>query len=731
MTLAYGFAFLSLCVVGCFILIKYAGKIKDIVKGSIRRKIALTFAAVAFTTSAIGLYFGYLGSYHLLKTIVSESIYHESFLLSRAVERIISEEIEDVRTYTDILLPSELSKNTVSPTAGMTEREKQKYFSEMDNKWEQASPEGSLHEQYLDSDISRSLEKAVKEDTGLLELFVTDAPGGLIAASGKTSGFYQGDELWWQRAIELEKNEFFIGGIEFDDSSGAYGITAALCLYNDNGDKTGVVKAVLDAKRLFKPLQSLGADQKKRIYIIDLKGDELFSPLFEGGLAQESPVIKEQFKGLIESGKSFDTLNLKGEINAKSFVAVQKIHNDFLRSSEVKWRFVMVQKNSEVFLPLKLLLIQAAVLAIVLLILLSAGIYFLSGYLSGPIKKFNTSVSRISAGNREHRVEIHTGDEIEELADNFNKMVDALVRTTVSLDELMAEVNERKRIEGELQESREYLKQKTTDLEAALEESSKTRSRMISMLDDNNQTRLKLEQSLKELKETQKMLIQSEKLVSLGHLVSEMAHEVNNPLMIISSRIQLMQMGDLKPEDREDSLGIIEKQCYRARDIIQRLLKFSKPSTTGSEEIDVNVPIEEALNLLEHQYMLENISIERNYAKDLPPVKLNKNEIEEVFLNLMKNAAEAMPDGGKITVTTSRFKDKVRVVFKDTGEGIPQRIINNIFDPFFTTKKEGTGLGLSVCYGIIKGHRGSLDYESVKGEGTSAVITLPRADKTS
>ncbi|MDP8299621.1 MAG: PAS domain S-box protein [Candidatus Tantalella remota] len=235
-----------------------------------------------------------------------------------------------------------------------------------------------------------------------------------------------------------------------------------------------------------------------------------------------------------------------------------------------------------------------------------------------------------------------------------------------------------------------------------------------------------LEDKLVELKEMQSMLVQSEKLASLGRLVSDMAHEVNNPLMVISGRAQLTLMDyQDNPSDVEENMKIVVDQCQRAKEIIQRLLLFSKPSRGERKETDINGNVHLVVELIGHQYLLEDITIEEKYDTSISRIRIDEKQMHEVFMNLIKNSAEAMPDGGKITVTTSQDEDDVFVTVADNGEGISKEAMSKIFDPFFTTKEQGTGLGVSVCYGILKSHGGELRYSSDPGKGTTAVVTLP------
>ena len=269
-------------------------------------------------------------------------------------------------------------------------------------------------------------------------------------------------------------------------------------------------------------------------------------------------------------------------------------------------------------------------------------------------------------------------------------------------------------------------KQAEEKLNQALREAVKSHGIMLSMLNDNNQIREKLEKNLKELKETQGMLVQSEKLASLGSLVSDMAHEVNNPLMIISGNAQLSLMEDFKGRPHlKESFQVIKEECTRAKDIIRRLLVFSKPSKGEIKAVDINKSLDFVVKLLEHQYSLSDIKITKKYTASLPKIEIDEKQMHEVFMNLLKNSEEAMPKGGTITISTSKKDDNIHINFKDTGIGISQKVIKKIFDPFFTTKESGTGLGLSVCYGIVKAHGGEIIYESKMGKGTAAVILLP------
>ena len=216
-----------------------------------------------------------------------------------------------------------------------------------------------------------------------------------------------------------------------------------------------------------------------------------------------------------------------------------------------------------------------------------------------------------------------------------------------------------------------------------------------------------------------------QRLAQLGTLVSHMAHEVNNPLMVISGRAQLSLMEEIQNQEVKDNLEVVLKECKRAKDIIQRLLRFSRPSKGELKEVDINKSLEEVVSLLAHQFKLENVNILSEITPNLSPIRGDEKQLQEVFMNLLTNAQDAIAGEGSVKIKAKEKDGFIKITFEDTGEGISKKVLEKIFDPFFTTKKEGTGLGLAICYGIIKAHNGSLEFKSIEGKGATAIILLP------
>ena len=224
---------------------------------------------------------------------------------------------------------------------------------------------------------------------------------------------------------------------------------------------------------------------------------------------------------------------------------------------------------------------------------------------------------------------------------------------------------------------------------------------------------------------------QAEKLAALGTLSAGLAHELNNPVGIISSRIDLMlqeaeELG-LPPQVRQD-LEVLHRHSQRVSRIARGLLSFARQSPGDRGLLDLNRVVEDTMLLLEKQVSKEGITVRRSLARDLPPMQGDPNALQQVVLNLLTNARDAMRDGGEIRIETGTVAGRpgwLRLVVADNGPGIPLDRLPRIFDPFYTTKAQGTGLGLSVSYGIVREHQGTIDVQSQPGKGTTFTLTFP------
>ena len=231
----------------------------------------------------------------------------------------------------------------------------------------------------------------------------------------------------------------------------------------------------------------------------------------------------------------------------------------------------------------------------------------------------------------------------------------------------------------------------------------------------------------RELREIQQALLQSEKLAAMGRLTSQIAHELNNPIYGIMNTLELLKT-EIPPESkRRRILELSLSEIQRLSEMLRNMLSFSKPEEETRKRLSLNELLEGILLMMERQMRESNIRVVLDLDHQIPEVMASTNQMRQVMLNMFKNAKEAMPHGGILTVRTAKEDQKVSVHIQDTGVGIPEEIRNKIFEAFFTTKQKvkGVGLGLSVCYGIIKDHGGEIRVESEEGKGTTFIISFP------
>jgi two-component system NtrC family sensor kinase len=325
--------------------------------------------------------------------------------------------------------------------------------------------------------------------------------------------------------------------------------------------------------------------------------------------------------------------------------------------------------------------------AMVLLILTILFVSLQRGVIA-PVRKLVRGTKRVAEGDLGHMITVRNKDEIGSLAASFNQMTSSLADTRAELASLVETLEDR------------------------------------------------VERRTKALKEAQAQLVQSEKLASLGKLAASIAHEINNPLSGILTYVKLIARKLKEQEDQEavaadlQSLALVERETGRCISIVKNLLDFARQRQPSFEAVDLNVVILEALSLVGNQMSLGGIAVEED-LDELPAVWADFSQLRQALVNIILNACQAMATGGTITVASRSLAGEkmVEVKISDTGVGIPPEVLSSIFDPFFTTREDGTGLGLSVVYGIVEVHRGNIDIKSEVGKGTSVIVRFPVADE--
>lgn len=376
-----------------------------------------------------------------------------------------------------------------------------------------------------------------------------------------------------------------------------------------------------------------------------------------------------------DSRRAADKLRLFREINQQSEEASTRLQR---MSSALLLRVESLQRKSQEVSRRAISLIVASITLVVVLAVLMA--YFISRRLLRPVQALLVGTRHVTEGDMRYRVAIVERDEIGELAQSFNAMA---------------------------QEIQEY------------------RGRLERMVQAKSA----------ELKQAQDSLLQSEKLASIGLLASGVAHELNNPLTSILMNINLLME---EVEDRPDlhrELKRISDDTLRCQRIIDELRDFSRQHELAISPSDINGVVQEALGLIDHQLKLQGITLSQEFCPRAPPIPCDPDRIQQVLMNVFVNAIQAMPQGGRLTVSTALQEGLAEIAVRDSGPGIPRQIRGKIFDPFFTTKSGGTGLGLSIAYRIMDEHGGRVEIESLTEEeigpgreetsGTTVRLLLP------
>lgn len=348
------------------------------------------------------------------------------------------------------------------------------------------------------------------------------------------------------------------------------------------------------------------------------------------------------------------------------------------------------------------LFLSTAAAAIVLLTLILS--LYLNRAINNPIRQLVAAMERVKGGDLKSRVDVRRRDEIGKLAEHFNAMVAKICEENQRNLELMA------RTENFNQELRARIAEATREL---------------------SERNRELKQLTEDLLEMRGEIARLETLASLGELSATIAHEVGTPLHSISGLVQLMLERRELPADLVEKLTIIQSQVDRLAATISSIMSATRLPAPELRELDLGPLLRDIVNLTSPGLRRRNIELALDLEREAPPVYADQNQLQQVFLNLINNAAEAMPEGGTLRVSTrtefNNGRPYVSITFADTGSGIAAENINKIFNPFFSTKigRKAAGLGLSICKKIVRDHRGEIEVQSDPGRGAQFTVKLP------
>jgi two-component system NtrC family sensor kinase len=481
-----------------------------------------------------------------------------------------------------------------------------------------------------------------------------------------------------ERPEEIETSGLMLkaAAVVVDESDNLLGILYGGILLNRNYDIVDRVKEIIFKGEKYKGIETGTAT----IFQQDLRISTNVRNI-DGTRAIGTRVSKEVNTAVLQEGKPWNDRAFV--VNDWYITAYEPIRN--VRDEIIGILYVGTLEKPYLDIANRVMatfILIASLCVVLLLVMLS----FTTTRIIDPLKKIVEATKKIAKGDLSHKVEVTSRDEIGYLAISFNKM--------------------------------------TSDLRAA----------NVKLLDWGKTLEKKVEERTRELTKMQASLIQSEKLASLGKLAAGVAHEINNPLGGVLIYSHLLLEDTPKGSPNYISLKKIVKETSRCKDIVKGLLEFARPKDPEMSPIDINHIVEQSLYIIEGQSLFQNIRIEKDFTPDLPRIVGDGAQLQQVFMNIILNAAEAMDSDGTLSLRTElgssgRF---INIHFSDTGHGIAEEDIKRLFEPFFTTKEvgKGTGLGLAISYSIIRKHQGTIEVTSAAGPGATFVVKLPIERKT-
>lgn len=578
---------------------------------------------------------------------------------------------------------------------------------------------------------------------GSLNYYNTNARGKRLGVVASADNYDPTKRAWYKDAVRVGKPIWSDIYREFTTKQLA--ISAAQAVYNSEGKLLGVLASTALFSSVNEFLSKLKIGESGKTFIMERSGELVASstksPVFKGSESQrlkasesENALIKLTAKHLeshfgdlsrIESSQQLD-FKIKG---ARQFIQVAPLTLGTEKEGSLDLLVVVTIPEADFMGRIAANTNISVAMSLVALILTVFIGLLTARWIIKPILTLNEATKSFAAGNWDQTLPTERSDELGELAKSFNSMGEQVKKSFLALEDANATLEQK-------------VKERTQELSVALEE----------------------------LKASQAQLVQSEKMASLGQMVAGVAHEINTPLGYIKSNVEMTQdlfnetenlvtiydslvhllmSEDVGEEELNSQLAVVTEMSNEFREnetfhetkelfkdviygleqiseLVVNLKDFSRLDQARVADINLNECLDSVL-VIGHNVIGGKIVIEKQYG-DIPMIQCSPSHINQVFLNIVTNAAQAMDKEGSIYLRTQADNENVYVEIEDTGKGIPEDVIAKIFDPFFTTKPigEGTGLGLSICYQIIEQHNGEIKVASEVGKGTKFSISLPR-----
>lgn len=624
-----------------------------------------------------------------------------------------------------------------------------------------------------------------------LGILVTDNQGALVVGSIPQAEYFHGKSAWWQAAFNEGRGSEYVSEFYFDPSYGTHVLNVAVPILDDQQRRVvGVVSVILKRDSLYRAVSEVTVGTTGHAMLMSSDGVPLICPV----LAPEEHAVKPELAAhfaRMQAGWAIADDDAHGGRNSLVGFAPVRLSEKLAPGSlgGKRWVTFVRQNPAETYTILDQLLAKVLAYGAVVFALLVATGAWVARRIAKPIAELQEGARRFGSGSLDHQLRLKTGDELERLADAFNGMAANLKQSFTQLEQRSKEIEATKLYLENLLENandviytldteqrftyvngnvsawgyrkedligRPYLSllskrhrgrrlKSTLDIGAkqvyeveVLCKTGETRTVTVSvspLCDTQGRIHgvLGIARDITETKQLERQIRSSEKLASIGKLAAGVAHEINNPLGGILNCIYNFRKGALSPARQEEYLASIEDGLRRVQKIVRQLLDFSQQHEPEFSPADINDVVERVLVLTDHALAAKKIGLDKQLQRDLPPLMVDRHMMEQVLMNLVLNAVQAIRNGGVITIRTRAHDGECEVTVEDTGCGIPAHVLPHIFDPFFTTKGtgEGTGLGLSVSLGIVERHGGRIFVQSEVGKGSVFTVTLPLSNERS
>ncbi|MEI6862826.1 MAG: sensor histidine kinase [Candidatus Omnitrophota bacterium] len=683
-----------------------------LIAGGIKRKTGFAIAA----TTAIAIVVSMIVIYSVGSIIIRKNVGNEQFEITRTLALAAAEnikgEVEDAETYATRPLWKSVCESSNRKYAGMDSLRIEQEMFDNDKRWADAGSEDSFIREYTSGETADSMRDIINTRKSVSEIFMTDKFGGLVFASGRATDFYQADEDWWQKTYNNGRGAVYFGPMEYDASSGKWGIAIAVPIAGKKGSVIGVVKVFIQVDKLFEFLNNFKVGTTGHALMVDGNGNILvekdIAPLTSRTLDPAD------FAKLKNSASGYTTVASGIWREKRSIISICRIDSEALEANGVEW-YLLISRSSTESLGLLTKFLQILFFVAVFFIPLTIPVgLFLGAKLSGPIDKLSKAANLIALGDLDQKIDIRTGDEIEQFAETFTHMIFAIKTSQNNIIKAKKDLQD-------LSSNQEALIIDRTD------ELSRAQEATLNILEDLLETKSNLEKYTKDLEEALRVKTD---------FIATVSHELRTPLAAIKEGIAIVIDGTAGPIDgrQKEFLEIAKRNVDRLTRLINDLLDFQKMESGRMEyditKNDINAVAKEAADIMSTVAEGKGLQVKFDLDKNLPMLMFDKSRIGQVLTNLIGNAIR-YTDTGSITVRTKKEDNLVKVSVEDTGIGIKKDDMAKLFqrfsqlEPVSDRRVGGTGLGLAISKEIIDRHKGKIIVDSKPGIGSAFSFFLP------